>query len=87
MAQAIASLGVVMADDNPAVEINGNRHLPCTTPEFVETFSQLPTRKDDVFVTSWPKSGKYYCNAYNYYRLPTDCSITRLALASILGPF
>ena len=51
---------VVAADDNPVVGINGNRYLPFTTPEFVEAFSQLETRKDDVFIATWPKSGK--CN-------------------------
>ena len=49
---------VVMADDNPVVRINGNSYLPFTTPEFVEAFSQLETRKDDVFIATWPKSGK-----------------------------
>ena len=58
MTEANALLSIVMADDNHVVGINGNRYLPFTTPEFVEAFSQLETRKDDVFIATWPKSGK-----------------------------
>ena len=38
--------------------IHGMRWFPGTTLEMVETFPRLATREKDIFIVSYPKSGK-----------------------------
>ena len=40
------------------LKINGIRYLPGITPDFVETYPEIPTRNDDVIIDTWLKSGK-----------------------------
>ena len=38
--------------------IHGMRWYPGTTLEMVETFPRLAARENDIFIVSYPKSGK-----------------------------